>query len=69
MGMQSGAPDFIFLKSDGCLQIELKSEKGRQTENQIKWEKLSKSKDVPYYVCRSVKEAENLLAEFGYLKL
>jgi hypothetical protein len=67
MGMVPGAPDLVFLKKDGCLQIELKYGKNGLSANQKKFCELSQKQDVPYVLCRSWEDVRDTLVEHGFL--
>jgi hypothetical protein len=67
MGMRNGAPDLAFLKPDGCLQVELKTEKGKLSDSQKAWRDYSLKQDIPYVVARSWKDVKNALVEYGFV--
>ncbi len=69
MGKIAGAPDYVFLWENGCGGIELKAEKGVMSENQKSFKLWCESKKVPYKVARSSKEGEEILKEWGVLKI
>ena len=57
MGVRAGFPDLILLYPSGkyhYLCIELKSEKGKQTESQKKWHKMIQETGNKYVVCRNL---------------
>jgi hypothetical protein len=68
IGMMAGAPDLVFLKSDGCLQVELKTAKGRLSDNQKAWKDHSVKHEIPYVVARSWHEVKNALLEYGFVE-
>jgi hypothetical protein len=68
IGMIPGAPDFVFLKSDKSLQIELKTDTGKLSENQKEWQKFSKDRNVPYVVARSWSDVEFALQKEGFIR-
>jgi hypothetical protein len=56
-GLVSGAADlFLFYPSDGChgLAIEMKTEKGRQSETQKEWQKAVEDVGYKYIIIRSI---------------
>ncbi len=56
-GALAGVSDLILLKSNadyGALLIEMKTQKGRQSEQQKWWEELITQDCYKYVVCRSV---------------
>jgi len=69
MGTRAGFPDFALLVARGGyhgLFIELKSEKGRQTEHQKSYQKALEQQGYKYAVCRNVEEF--ILCVNNYLK-
>lgn len=69
MGTQPGFPDLILLYPSGghaSLCIELKSDKGRQTDSQKEWQELVERHGSRYIVCRSFDEFRDHVN--GYLK-
>jgi hypothetical protein len=67
MGMAPGAPDLVFLKKDGCLQIELKYGKNNLSSSQKEYKEKSVKYEIPYKVCRSWDEIRSELMEYGFL--
>ena len=68
-GAVAGSPDlFLFLpnKYFSGLAIEMKSEKGRQSESQIQWQKKAELFGYKYVICRSFEEFRNEVE--NYLK-
>lgn len=63
--MPKGFPDLCgFRVSDGkMLFIEVKNEKGRLRDDQVKFGKFLKQHPVIYGVCRSAEDALNLVLE------
>ncbi len=58
-GVMPGVADLLLLKPSngyGCLGIEMKYEKGKQSENQKSWENDFVKHGNLYVVCRSVDE-------------
>lgn len=58
-GALAGVSDLILLKSNadyGALLIEMKTQKGRQSEQQKWWEELITQDRYKYVVCRSLDE-------------
>jgi len=59
MGMRAGFPDFIFLKPNkqyAYLAIELKSEKGRQTDHQKDYQQAVECSGGKYVIIRSIEQ-------------
>jgi hypothetical protein len=67
MGMMAGAPDLVFLKKDGCLQIELKYGKNSLSSNQKEYREMSEKKEVPYVICKSWDDVSSELTKYGFL--
>jgi hypothetical protein len=63
MGKIAGLPDYCFVGENGSFFIEFKSAKGRQTDNQKKFEEWCKTNTVPYFICRSAKEGFEVLSQ------
>lgn len=59
-GTMAGVSDLILLKSNkryGALLIEMKTEKGRQSEKQRQWQKqITADNEYKYIVCHSLDE-------------
>lgn len=56
-GVISGASDLILLvpkKGFGCLCVEMKTEKGRQSNNQKDWQKQTELNGNKYVICRNI---------------
>lgn len=67
MGMVPGTVDFVFLAESRGFAIELKAETGRQSDNQINYERWCLTVGVGYHICRSVDEVIAALKEEGVL--
>jgi hypothetical protein len=67
MGMMAGAPDLVFLKKDGCLQIELKYGKNSLSSNQKEYRDMSEKKEAPYVICKSWDDVSSELTKYGFL--
>lgn len=67
MGVRAGFPDFIFLhpnRNCAYLAIELKSPKGRQTENQRQYQQAVEGAGGKYVVVRSFDEFVLTIREY-----
>lgn len=56
-GVLAGVADLILLKSNrfyGALLIEMKTSKGRQSENQKQWQSLITKDGYKYVICRNI---------------
>lgn len=66
MGRRAGVPDFTFILAGGrAAFIELKADKGRQSETQAKFEEQARSAGAYYALCRSLEEVQGTLAAWG----
>lgn len=63
MGRIAGVPDYVFMGKGQCFFIEVKTASGSQSEHQKLFQKWCESKEVPYYVCRSLDDVRNVLNE------
>ena len=67
MGVRAGFPDFIFLKSNRFypyLAIELKTQKGKQSEHQRAYQKAIEANGGKYIVVRSLEEFMSEINEY-----
>ena len=67
MGVRAGFPDFIFLKPNRFypyLAIELKTQKGKQSEHQIAYQKAIEANGGKYVVVRSLEEFISEINEY-----
>lgn len=56
-GVTAGVADLLLLvprDGFGCLCIEMKTEKGKQSEHQVDWQKQAEINGNKYVVCRSL---------------
>jgi len=68
-GIVAGAADLLLLiprGECGCLGIEMKAGKGRQTEHQKAWQKSFEKAGNRYEICRSFDEFRKVIE--GYLR-
>jgi hypothetical protein len=66
-GVRAGVADLILLTPRGeygALCIELKTETGRQSPEQIEWQKQAENAGNKYVVCRSVDEFINIVNDY-----
>lgn len=68
MGTRPGAPDFLLLWKGRAIGLELKTEKGRQTETQRQTEKEWKAAGGDYILAHGYEEALEALAEAGVIE-
>ena len=57
---RSGLPDIILIKDGFAVGLEVKTDKGKQSENQKQIEKEWKEAGAEYWVVRSIDEVKNL---------
>lgn len=61
-GAPSGASDLMGILDDGRLVcIEVKSDKGRQSEEQVRWQKMIEGRGGVYVLARSVDDVLGLI--------
>lgn len=68
LGMINGAPDFVVTNGAKTVFIELKTDKGRQTESQKMFEKWCCKCGITYEICRSVDDVSLVLVESGLME-
>jgi hypothetical protein len=59
MGSVKGSPDRVAIRDGITLYIEVKSEKGRQTPEQVNFQRNIESHDGHYVLVRSVEELDS----------
>ncbi len=80
LGLIPGTPDLVFIGGEmlwgatdtikgahRVLLLELKSAKGRRTDNQADFAAWASSLDIAYLICRSLKDVEDALIRHGIL--
>lgn len=55
-GLQAGRADMVLYYNSKAYMIELKTAKGTQSEDQIKWQKQIESNGFEYHIIRSLDE-------------
>jgi hypothetical protein len=60
-GVLAGCADIEILLLNRLIFIEIKTEKGRQSESQIEFQKKVESLGFEYYTWRSIKDAETFI--------
>ena len=66
-GVLAGVADLILLKSNaqyGALLIEMKDQKGRQSESQKEWQQLIEADGYKYVICRSFEDFVREVASY-----
>ena len=56
----NGVPDIILIREGVFIGLEVKTPKGRQSENQKNFETLSKEAGAEYYVVRSIEDVQEI---------
>jgi hypothetical protein len=64
LGMSSGLNDIIAYKGDFHIKLEIKTEKGKLTENQMKVQNYFCVKGTNYYIVRSLKELQDIVDQY-----
>lgn len=67
IGMVPGTPDYFFAWPEGSGLIEVKSGKGRLTENQMDYRQWCADLGINHSVCRSVQEVVDQLVQWRVL--
>ena len=66
-GVVPGVSDLIFLRANdtyNTLCIEMKAEKGRQSELQKQWQYIAENANNKYVVCRSFEEFRDTIINY-----
>ena len=66
IGLFPGASDLIILLPKKCVFVEVKTEKGKQSERQIEFEKIVKDLGFAYLLVRSLDDFINKLQSLGF---
>ena len=61
----AGAPDYIAFKNGKTVCVEAKSEKGKQSEGQIKMQAALAEQKIPYILAKSAREVHDAIASLG----
>ena len=56
LGLIKGRSDMVYYYQSSAIMIELKNAKGKQSKEQIEWQKLLESQGFTYVVIRSLEE-------------
>lgn len=62
-----GAADYVFTSKNKTIFLEVKTEKGTVTTNQKIFKEWCEMNEIPYYIVRSLKEAEKILKLEGMI--
>ena len=60
-GIIPGVADMCFLSPSGAIFLEFKTEIGKQSESQIKWESLISSTGYKYFIIHSLTQFQSCL--------
>lgn len=60
MGVVPGVSDLIFLRASGPMFIEMKIEDGKQSPEQVKFQRIVESLGFQYIICRSFSQFKQL---------
>ena len=60
-GLQKGRSDMVFYYKGTATMIEFKIETGRQSKDQIEWQKRIELAGFKYYIIRSLEEFQELI--------
>jgi len=69
MGMISGLPDISIAQNGKLYFIELKTETGKLSKNQINFHKILDNNNIPVAVCRSLDNVVQVLTAWGVLNV
>lgn len=62
-----GLPDIMIVSVKGVLWIEVKTETGKQSPDQVRWQEMCHRYGQPYKICRNKYNALDLLREVGLI--
>tara|TARA_R110000796_G_scaffold172683_1_gene289684 strand:+ start:770 stop:1102 length:333 start_codon:yes stop_codon:yes gene_type:complete len=63
LGVVKGRSDMVLYYKSFSVMIELKTEKGRQSDSQRAWQYLMKQQGFEYYIIRSLDEFKELITK------
>ena len=63
LGVVKGRSDMVLYYKSFSVMIELKTEKGRQSDHQRDWQYLMKQQGFEYYIIRSLDEFKELITK------
>lgn len=67
IGKMNGAPDYVFIWRKNVGFIEIKTPKGKLSDDQKIFESHCERLEIPYSICRSIDECLNVLTKWGFL--
>ena len=68
LGLVAGVSDFVLVTKDRTIFIELKTDSGRQSENQKRFQEWSLKHNIEYYIVRSLFDLKNILVNNKIIK-
>ena len=67
LGRIPGVPDYVFINKNKTIFLEFKSEKGKQTINQMAFEAWCLEIGISYFIIRSIEQAIKILQDNKFL--
>lgn len=67
MGLINGVADFVIVTQSKTIFVELKTEKGRQSDFQKLFQKWCEKNDIKYFIIRNVVEFKSVLMREGLI--
>ena len=64
MGLVAGVADMSYMSAKGLVYIELKTETGAQSKEQLIFEQVAKSLGYPYHIIRTLEEFQELIKKY-----
>jgi hypothetical protein len=60
-GLQKGRSDLVFYFNSKAFMIELKTESGKQSKEQVEWQKKIENAGFKYFLCKDLSSFQNLI--------
>jgi sulfur relay (sulfurtransferase) complex TusBCD TusD component (DsrE family) len=61
MGLQKGRSDLVFYYSGSACMIEMKTENGKQTPEQKKWQEIVEKNGFEYTICKTLEQFQAII--------
>ncbi|MEY3421266.1 MAG: Nonlabens phage [Bacteroidota bacterium] len=61
MGLQKGRSDLVFYYAGRAYMIEIKTENGKQTPEQKKWQEIVEKNRFEYTICKTLEEFQEII--------
>jgi len=61
MGLQKGRSDLVFYYSGRAYMIEMKTENGKQTPEQKKWQEIVEKNGFEYTICKTIEQFQEII--------